>query len=287
MRGLEKIDIVMCTWNSNKPWFERCLRSIKREIPLCHFIVIDRFSEDGTQEVIRKNFPDAIIVENNLNLGKARAEAVKYVDAEWFAFIDDDIELFNGWYKEIIKHLNSTVGAIAFTALPEEEWLKKLFLQSPKIAISIRRKWVSEYWVPCTNTLVKTELVRDWSPPSFLSAGEDAHLSKHIMSKGYRVVLLQNYHVKHYGLHGLKGAKKKQWYCSSARLLKHTPITTKRLVRRFLISPLRGLYIGFKVGEDMVIPYIILSDFYSLKGWLCWNKCTVRNDDLFMGYRNP
>lgn len=272
MRKPEKIDVVMCTWNSNKPWFKRCLHSIKREIPLCHFIVVDRFSEDGTQEVIKDIFPGAIVMESNLNLGKARAEAIKYVDTEWFAFIDDDIELFNGWYKEITKHLNSTVGAIAFTTLPEEEWLKKLFLQSPKIAMSIRRKWVSEHWVPCTNTLVKTELVRDWSPPGFLSAGEDAHLSEHIRSKRYRIILLQNCHVKHYGL---KDAKKKLWYCSGARLLKHTPITTKRLVRRFFTSPLRGIYIGFKVREAMAIPYIMLSDFYSLKGWLCWNKYIV------------
>jgi len=78
----DKVDVIICTWNSNKPWFKRCLYSIKHEIPLCHLIVIDRFSSDETQNVIKKIFPPAIIIESNLNLGKARAEAIKYVDTE-------------------------------------------------------------------------------------------------------------------------------------------------------------------------------------------------------------
>jgi len=64
----DKVDVVICTWNSNKPWFKRCLYSIKREIPICHLIVVDRFSKDGTQETIRRLFPEAIIIESDLNL---------------------------------------------------------------------------------------------------------------------------------------------------------------------------------------------------------------------------
>jgi len=180
----DKVDVVICTWNSNKPWFKRCLYSIKREIPICHLIVVDRFSKDGTQETIRRLFPEAIIIESDLNLGRARAEAIKYVDTEWFVFVDDDIELFNGWYKTIKTYLNPTIGAIAFVALPEVKWLKKYAYSSRKIAEGLRRKWVEERGIYCTNTLVRTELVRDWFPPSFLSSGEDAHLSKHIINKG-------------------------------------------------------------------------------------------------------
>jgi glycosyltransferase involved in cell wall biosynthesis len=51
-----KVDVAMCTWNSNKPWFKSCLAAIKREIPFCHFIVVDRFSVDGTVEVVKRFF---------------------------------------------------------------------------------------------------------------------------------------------------------------------------------------------------------------------------------------
>jgi glycosyltransferase involved in cell wall biosynthesis len=41
-----------------------------------------------------------------ISLGlRARAEAIKHVDTEWFIFVDDDIELFNGWFKAISKYI--------------------------------------------------------------------------------------------------------------------------------------------------------------------------------------
>jgi hypothetical protein len=52
-------------------------------------------------------------------------------------------------------------------------------------------------------------------------------------------------------------------------------MTTRKLIRRFLTSPLRGLYIGIKLKEAMIIPYMVLYDFYSLKGWLQWSKYLV------------
>jgi len=223
MESLGKIDVIMCTWNSNKPWFKNCLHSIRREIPICHFIVVDRFSNDGTQRVVKEIFPEAIIIESDLNLGRARAEAIKHVDTEWFIFVDYDVELFNGWFKAISKYLNPMVGAVAFTALPEVEWLKKLYYSSRRIAESLGRRWIVGRGIYCTNTLVRTKLVKDWLPPSFLSSGEDAHLSKHINSKGYNTILLYNHYVRHHGIFGLKSTRKNLWHYSGVRLVRYTP----------------------------------------------------------------
>jgi glycosyltransferase involved in cell wall biosynthesis len=276
MESLDKVDVIMCTWNSNKPWFKNCLYSIRREIPICHFIVVDRFSNDGTQRVVKEIFPEAIIIESNLNLGRARAEAIKHVDTEWFIFVDDDIELFNGWFKTISKYLNPMIGAVAFEVSPEVKWLKKFSYNSRRITESLGRKWILERGINCTNTLIRTRLVRDWLPPSFLSSSEDVHLSRHITSKGYNTIILREHYVIHHGIFGLKSTKKKLWHYSGMRLVRYTPIiTTRKLIRRLLISPLRGFYVSIKLKEAMVIPYIILSDFYSLKGWLRWNKYLV------------
>jgi len=154
--------------------------------------------------------------------------------------------------------------------------VKKFSYSSRRIAESLGRKWILEREINCTNTLVRTRLVRDWLPPSFLSSSEDVHLSRHIISKGYNTIILRNRHVKHHGIFGLKSTRKKLWHYSGMRLVRYTPTTTTRkLIRRLLISPLRGLYVGIKLKEAMVVPYIILSDFYSLKGWLQWNKYLV------------
>lgn len=270
-----KYDVIMCTWNSNKPWFRRCLYSIKREIPICHFIVIDRYSTDDTQKRIREIFPNARIIESNSDLAKARAKAISYVDTEWFIFVDDDIELFKGWYENIIKYLDNKVGAVAFVALPEINWLKKFAYNSSKITKELKRNWESDRGIYCSNTFVKTSLVRDWYPPSFLSSGEDAHLSRHIITKGYKTILLWDNYVIHWGIYGFKNAKKKLWHYSGIRLIKYPPMTTKKLIRKFLTSPLKGIYMGIRLKESMIIPYVILSDFYSLKGWLKWNNYRV------------
>jgi hypothetical protein len=50
MTSADGIDVVMLTKNSNKPYFRRVLKAIKREIPVHHFIVADGYSTDGTVE---------------------------------------------------------------------------------------------------------------------------------------------------------------------------------------------------------------------------------------------
>jgi glycosyltransferase involved in cell wall biosynthesis len=47
-----EIDVVMPTWNSNKPYFEQVIKLIKEHVPVPRFIVVDRFSRDGTLSVI-------------------------------------------------------------------------------------------------------------------------------------------------------------------------------------------------------------------------------------------
>lgn len=92
---INSIDVVMCTWNSNQPYFEKCLKSVKREVPVHHFIVVDRFSRDGTVNVIKKYFEPTVVYSNE-NLAKARMIGINLVDTEYFAFVDDDMELPKG-----------------------------------------------------------------------------------------------------------------------------------------------------------------------------------------------
>jgi len=270
-----KVDVAICAWNSNKPWFKRCLASIKREIPLCHFITVDRSSNDGTVETIKKFFPEAIIIESTSNLAKARQEAIKYVDTKLFIFIDDDIELCEGWFKTISSHMKNDVGAISGLALPTLNWLKKFSLYSPKMASEFKREWKVGRRIYLSNTLIATDLVRDWSPSILISAGEDEHLSRHILKKGYDTILLDNLYVNHYGKWGVFSAKKNLWLNSGARLLGYQSFTVTNLIRRFFTSPFKGMYACIKLKEPLILPYLILSDFYNLKGWIQWNKYVI------------
>ena len=81
-----KMDVIMCTWNSNKPWFRNCLNNIKREVPLHHFILVDKYSNDGTIEIVNKIFRDVIVVITDENLASARKKGIEYVDTDFFCF---------------------------------------------------------------------------------------------------------------------------------------------------------------------------------------------------------
>jgi glycosyltransferase involved in cell wall biosynthesis len=265
-----KVDVAMCTWNSKKPWLKQCLASIKREIPSCHLIVVDRFSDDGTVEVVKRFFPEALIIESETNLGKARQEAIRHIDTDWFVFVDDDVELCNGWFSKITSNLTRDTGAIAGFTLPTLEWLKKLSLYNN--ASGFQRVVPAIY---LSNTLVRTNLVRDWSPPSFISSGEDMHLSQYITKKGYTMIILNELHVKHHGQWGLSNAEKDLWHYSGARLVGYPRLTTRRLARKLCTSPLNGALASLKLKEPLIMPYMTLSEFYRLKGWLQWNKYRV------------
>ena len=102
------IDVVMLTKNSNKPWFRRVLKAIEREIPICHFIIVDGYSTDGTTSVVKEFFRDKlIIVKTRGSLGLSRYLGMKLVDTEWFTFIDSDVEILPSWFKMARKFIKT------------------------------------------------------------------------------------------------------------------------------------------------------------------------------------
>lgn len=262
-----KVDVAICVWNGKKPWLTQCLASIKREIPFCHMIVVDRFSDDGTVEAIKCSFPEALVIQSEANLGRARQEAISHVDTEWVVFVDDDVELGKGWFKAATSRLRHDTGAIAGLALPTLRWLEKL--SSYNNARGHQRVVPAVY---LSNTMVRTSLVKDWSPPSIISSSEDVHLSHHIANKGHSMILLDELHVKHHGKWGFRYAKKDQWHYSGARLVGYANLKTGRLIRQLYVSPLNGFTASMRLREPFIMPYMILSKFYCLKGWLQWKR---------------
>jgi len=93
-----KIDVIMPTYNSNRPYFRQVLERIKLYVPVHKLIVIDKYSTDGTLEVIKKYFPDALIIQTKASLAQARKIGVNYADCEIIAFIDDDVFITERWF---------------------------------------------------------------------------------------------------------------------------------------------------------------------------------------------
>lgn len=74
-----KILAIVVTYNGMK-WVQRCLDSIVNSSVRLDAFVVDNGSRDGTQEFIRSNYPEILLVESltNLGFGKANNIGVRY-----------------------------------------------------------------------------------------------------------------------------------------------------------------------------------------------------------------
>ena len=124
-----------------------------------------------------------LIIETSKPLALARMRAIHKVTTPIFAFIDDDVELDEDWFETLISHMkNPSVGAVQGVLSTKgfgENWDKALKKdrEAPRVLKLGERGFTH-------NTLIKTELVKDWIPPEDLSSWEDYDLTAHILKNG-------------------------------------------------------------------------------------------------------
>jgi glycosyltransferase involved in cell wall biosynthesis len=193
---IQPIDVIMLTRNSNKPWFKRVLIAIKKEIPIHHFIVVDRYSTDGTINVVREFFGDkAIVIRTKAPLGCARYLGMRVVDTEWFAFIDSDVEVLPGWFKTVQRYIwhpriygvqgvyKGGVGGVTSRRVQ--------LVSSPRRHLSIKdvikHGIVEQYGADTAHVLLRRAVVRLVNPAFLcqLECGEDAYIAWKIVEAGY------------------------------------------------------------------------------------------------------
>jgi len=172
-----KVDVVMPTFNSNHQLFRIVLESIASEVPVCHFIAVDKFSTDGTIEQVKRVFQNAICLTSGAQLAYARVQGIRTVDTSYFLAIDSDIILHEGYFKEIQScfRLDNVGGVGEFTG-----WR---VLRNPLNGVYETKE------LSFAAVVVKTEAVRDWNPDEGIASAECTLLSEHIRQKGYRLIL--------------------------------------------------------------------------------------------------
>ncbi len=101
MEKIAKVIFIIVTRNS-KLFMQPCLDSILNQTYRDFAIgVIDNNSADGTAEFIRNNYPMVSVIENNKNLGFAKAnnQAVKLFKSDYVVFCNPDIILEKDWLE--------------------------------------------------------------------------------------------------------------------------------------------------------------------------------------------
>jgi GT2 family glycosyltransferase len=109
--------IVIVTWNT-RDLLARCLESIFADSPIdgVEVFVVDNASSDGSAAMVRKRFPQIYLIENEINIGFARAnnQALRQCQGRYWMLLNPDVEVKAGAIQALVSFFDghSKVGAV-------------------------------------------------------------------------------------------------------------------------------------------------------------------------------
>lgn len=124
-----KVSIIIPNWNG-KDVLGKCLDSISVvDYSRYNVIVVDNGSTDGSVKLIKQKFPWVILIENERNLGFAKAVNIGIkkaltMEAEYILLLNNDIEAINKkWLKEMIgvAEPDPEIGIVGCRLLPPDK----------------------------------------------------------------------------------------------------------------------------------------------------------------------
>ena len=117
------MSIILVGWN-NKAYLEPCLESLYASDLGCSYdvIVVDQGSTDGSQEMLREKYPDIRIIQNDKNVGLAKAcnQGIEATHGRHALLLNNDT-LVNETLGELVRFLDENpqagaVGELAYQA---------------------------------------------------------------------------------------------------------------------------------------------------------------------------
>jgi len=133
MNNIKKIlTIIIVNWN-NKKLLKNCLTSIYNTQNYHNYetIIVDNNSNDGSVDLVKKEFPKVKLIENDKNLGFAKAnnQAIRISKAKYIMLLNNDtIIIQNDCFGKMIKFMeeNIKVGVLGCKLLYEDKTLQSL-----------------------------------------------------------------------------------------------------------------------------------------------------------------
>ena len=103
---MDKIAVVILTWNGEELLKEFLPKVVEySNLPNTTIYVADNASTDNSVNYIKNNFQNVKLVINNENYGFAEGynKALKHINAEYYAIINSDIEVTQGWLNGLLN----------------------------------------------------------------------------------------------------------------------------------------------------------------------------------------
>jgi GT2 family glycosyltransferase len=103
------VSIIIVNWNTRE-LLQGCLRSIYKQTRDINYeiIVVDNASTEGSVEMVKKKFPQVILVENSQNLGFARANniGIRSSKGRYICLINSDVIVLDDCIKNLMSFMD-------------------------------------------------------------------------------------------------------------------------------------------------------------------------------------
>jgi GT2 family glycosyltransferase len=225
------LSIVILSYNT-KQILADCLSSLKKLMGEVDFevVVCDNGSNDGSVELIKKDFPSFKVIENKANLGFAAGNnrAKSKIQGEYVLFLNSDTKVPTGTLKRTLECLmdHPEIGALGCKiVLPDgtldkdsrrsfpTPWVAFSHLMIPLDRLFPKSRFFAKYWYGYKSEdethevdvlqgaffLTRRNLLNKvgWFDEDYFLDGEDIDLCWKIKALGYKVVYFPEVSILH------------------------------------------------------------------------------------------
>jgi GT2 family glycosyltransferase len=201
------VSVIVVTRNRKKH-LEKCLDSLfNLDYPASKFevIVVDGGSEDGTREMVCRNFPKVnFVIEKRIGITHARNTGWKHAKGTIVAYTDDDCVVDRFWLRNLVSGITSTeikgVGGPVLYLNPRLNAQKFHGTPVGPFYLGEKKHLLKKHENLITANLAVTSEV--FSKIKFLESltyndSEDAEFCKSLMEAGYKLLYIPDAKVYH------------------------------------------------------------------------------------------
>lgn len=117
MRADSRVSIVIPNYNGKK-FIEVCLRAVLSDAPGAELLVVDNGSQDGSRELVRREFPQARVIALDRNYGFSHAvnEGIRAASRPYVILLNNDTEVLPGFADALAEALEADERAFSAQA---------------------------------------------------------------------------------------------------------------------------------------------------------------------------
>ncbi|MBI3399924.1 MAG: glycosyltransferase family 2 protein [Acidobacteria bacterium] len=111
--------VIVLSWNGGAV-LKECLASLRAQTRATRVIVVDNGSTDGSQDLVRREFPEMTLIENGRNLGFGEGNnvgirAAMDAGAQYVALLNQDARADRDWIAALVRAAEAdvSIGAVA------------------------------------------------------------------------------------------------------------------------------------------------------------------------------